>query len=136
MGNGGLDGWSLLWYEPWATDRNSALALWREAARKIDWKELDTKSDASTEEFSCCNPVDIPPVVTASFLAAAARACDDTATAERLEKVADRFLSRRGGFYFLDASREWRIGATANRIISLAEANGSRFRALVKNGEV
>ena len=132
MGNGGLDGWSLLWYEPWATDRNSALALWREAARKIDWKELDTKPDASKEEFSCCNPVDIPPVVTASFLAAAARACDDTATAERLEKVADRFLSRRGGFYFLDASREWRIGATANRIISLAEANGSRFRALVK----
>ena len=34
--------------------------------------------------------------------------------------------------YFLDAGREWRIGATANRIISLAEANGSRFRALVK----
>ena len=132
MGNGGLDGWSLLWYEPWATDRNSALALWREAARKIDWKELDEKPDTSTEEFSCCNPVDIPPVVTASFMAAAARACDDTATAERLEKVADRFLARRDGFYFLDAGREWRVGATANRIISLAEANGSRFRALVK----
>lgn len=131
MGNGGLDGWSLLWYEPWATDRNSALTLWREAARKIDWKELDTKPDASKEEFSCCNPVDIPPVVTASFMAAAARACDDAATAERLEKVADRFLSRRDGFYFLGASREWRIGATANRIISLAEANGTRFRTLV-----
>ena len=37
---------------------------------------------------------------------------------------------------FMDASREWRIGATANRIISLAEANGTRFRLLVKNGEV
>ena len=132
MGNGGLDGWSLLWYESWATDRNAALALWREAARKIDWKELDAKPDASTEEFSCCNPVDIPPVVTASFMAAAARACDDAATAKRLEKVADRFLARRDGFYFLDAGREWRIGATANRIISLAEANGTRFRALVK----
>ena len=132
MGNGGLDGWSLLWYEPWATDRNSALALWREAARKIDWKELDEKPDASTEEFSCCNPVDIPPVVTASFMAAAARACDDPATAARLEKVADRFLTRRDGYYFLDAGREWRVGATANRIISLAEANGTRFRALVK----
>ncbi len=39
-------------------------------------------------------------------------------------------------FYFMDTSREWRIGATANRIISLAEANGTRFRLLVKNGEV
>ena len=31
-------------------------------------------------------------------------------------------------FYFMDASREWRIGATANRILALAEQNGSRFR--------
>ena len=131
MGNGGLDGWSLLWYEPWAADRRTALGLWRAVAGNIRWDELDTKPDASKEEFSCCNPVDIPPVVTASFLAAAARACDDAATAERLEKVADRFLARRDGFYFLDAGREWRIGATANRIIALAEANGSRFRALV-----
>ena len=36
-GHNGLDGWSLLWYEPWAKDRDTALALWREAAARIDW---------------------------------------------------------------------------------------------------
>jgi hypothetical protein len=30
--------------------------------------------------------------------------------------------------YYLDIPRDWRVGATAIRIISLAEANGLRFR--------
>ena len=65
------------------------------------------------------------------FLAAAARACSDTATAERLERTVDaKYLRREGGLYFLDLDRRWRIGATAMRIIALAESNGSRFRNL------
>ncbi len=80
----------------------------------------------------CCNPVDVPPVPTASFLAAAARACDDTATAERLERIIDASLSRRDGWYCLDVGRDWRIGSTAIRIISLAERNGFRFRDMLQ----
>ena len=132
MGNGGLDGWSLLWYEPWATDRGAAIALWNEVARKIDWKSLDGDPDLFVSERSCCHPADVPPVVTASFLAAAARACDDRATAEKLERMVDKTIVRRDGMLYLDVGREWRIGATANRIISLAESNGSSFRLMLK----
>ena len=52
-------------------------------------------------------------------------------TAERLERTVDaKFLRREGGLYFLDLDRRWHIGATAMRIISLAESNGFRFRNL------
>ena len=129
-GHNGLDGWSLLWYEPWAENRGTALALWKKAAEKIDWQTLETGPDARKGGFSCCDPADVPPVATASFLAAAARACDDSATADRLESIlASRFV-RRNGEVYLDVGREWRIGSTANWIISRAEANGARFRDL------
>ena len=75
VGHSGLDGWALLWYEPWASDRSTALALWREAAAHI---------------------------------------------------------VRKDGLLHLDLNREWRIGATANYILSRAIANGSRLRDLVK----
>ena len=75
------------------------------------------------------NPQQAPDTVLAVFLAAASRACDDIATAERLERPLDaKYLRRQNGFYWLEVGREWRIGATANRIIALAEENGSRFR--------
>ena len=129
-GNGGLDGWSLLWYEPWAEDRSTALALWREAAARIDWAALEpAPPDTPAAEESCRDPAPVPPAVTAAFLAAAARACDDAATAERLERIADRALVRRDGMLWLDIDRECRVGATALRILSLAEDNGFRLRA-------
>ena len=128
-GQGGLDGWSLLWYEPWAEDRATALALWRDAASRIDWTALETAPpDTPAAEESCQDPAPVPPVVTAVFLAAAARACDDDVTAERLERLADRALVRRDGMLWLDIDRECRIGATALRILSMAEKNGVRFR--------
>jgi len=69
--------------------------------------------------------------VKAVFLAAAARACDDPATAERIEKTLDaKYLVRTNGLYYLDLGRDWRIAATAHRILSLAESNGSRMREL------
>ena len=126
-GHNGLDGWSLLWYEPWAADRAVALDLWRDAAAAIDWTALETGSDEAGAFDPCRNPADVPPVATAAFLAAAARACDDPGTAARLEAVADRFLVRRDGMLWLDAGREWRIGATAVRAIALAESNGFRW---------
>ena len=74
----------------------------------------------------------MPAVATASFLAAAAHACDDPGTAARLDALCGRALVRRDGLLYLDTLRDWRIGATANRIISLAEANGFRFRELLE----
>lgn len=131
-GSGGLDGWSLLWFEPWASDRSSALALWREAAARIDWAALETGADDCGDGPDCRDPAPVPPVATASFLAAAARSCDDPATAERLERLVDCALVRRGGMAWLDVGREWRVGSTANRIISLAESNGFRFRDMLQ----
>ena len=75
------------------------------------------------------NPQKVPATVLAVFLSAAARACDDNETAERLERPLDaKYLRRKDGFYWLELGREWRIGATANRIIALAEENGLRIR--------
>lgn len=126
-GSAGLDGWSLLWYEPWAEKRETSLKLWKKAAEKIDWDDMDGASDAPRKEGGCCDPLAVPHSVSAVFLAAAARANDDPTTAARLERAVDAYLVRKNGFYYLDLNREWRIGATAHRIIALALANGSRF---------
>ena len=132
-GSSGLDAWSLLWYEPWAERRDTALALWQEASKKLDWTILESPSDEKDGPDSCCDPAKVAPTVAAAFLAAAARACGDAETARRIEKGLDaRYLRRDGGFYFLDLNRSWRIGSTANRIIALALANGSSFRELVE----
>ena len=129
-GSAGLDGWSLLWYEPWAERRETSLALWRKAADKIDWDAFAEPSDVNAGA-GCADPQPAPPSVAAVFLAAAARANDDPATAERLERAVDaKYLVRTNGLYYLNLDRKWRVGATAHRVISLAEAHGSRFRDL------
>ena len=133
-GHGGLDAWSLLWYEPWASDRRQVVALWKECAKRIDWDWLGSDPDGLKPYANCLDPANVPPVVCVSFLAAAARACGDRERAERFERIADRSLARRGGMYYLDVGREWRIGASANRIIALALANGSSFRAFLRCG--
>ena len=130
-GHGSLDGWSLLWYEPWAENRGTAVGLWRQAAKRIDWNYLDRAPDTLAGGETCCNPIDVPPVASAVFLAAAARACDDTATAARLEKLVEPRLSRKDGMLYVDVGREWRIGVTANYFIALAEKNGRRFRRIL-----
>ena len=132
-GQDGLDGWSFLWYEAWASDRRFATALWRRVRDGLDWSRLDACGDACGKA-GCCDPEPVPASVAAVFLAAAARACDDPETAERLERAVDgRYLRREGGFLWLDVGREWRIGASAMRIVSLAESRGSRFREIWYN---
>ena len=129
-GQAGLDGWSLLWYEAWATDRRLAASLWRRVVESLDWTWLDSAADACGD-MGCCDPRPVPASVAAVFLAAAARACDDAGTAARLERAVDaRHMKREGGMLWLDLDRRWRIGATAMRIVSLAESNGSRLRRL------
>ena len=129
-GNPGLDGWSMLWYEAWARDRANALDLWKSAATKIDWRMYADPSDAVTGS-GCCDPQPVSAAVSAAFLSAAARACDDPDTASRLEGPLDaKYLVRRNGHVYLDLNRDWRIGATAMRFTALAISNGSSFRAL------
>ena len=129
-GQDGLDGWSLLWYEAWASDRRVATALWRRVRERLDWQRLDSADDTRAG-YGCCDPRPVSACVASVFLAAAARACSDATTAERLERTVDaKCLRCEGGLYYLDLDRRWRIGATAMRIISLAESNGSRFRNL------
>ena len=129
-GQDALDGWSLLWYEAWASDRRVATALWRKVRDRLDWSRLDSCGDG-TGSMGCCDPRPVSASVASVFLAAAARACDDNETAERLERAVDaKYLRREGGLFWLDLDREWRIGATAMRLIALAESNGSVFRRL------
>ena len=131
-GQDGFDGWSLLWYEAWASDRRTATALWRRVRDGLDWSRLDGCGDG-TGVIGCCDPRPVSASVASVFLAAAARACSDAETAERLERAVDaKYLRREGGLIWLDVNREWRIGATAMRIISLAESRGSRFREMKK----
>lgn len=125
-GHAGLDGWSILWYVPWAGNRRAALELWEDAAARIDWDWLENGADEAGQFDPCTNPADVPPAAVAPFLAAAARACGDPASALRLEAISDRALVRKDGMLWLDVGREWRVGATAIRIISLAESNGWR----------
>lgn len=119
-GQGAFDGWSLQWYAAWATDPRLPKALWRRAVRKIDWAFLERGDDLCPKD-GCADPQAVAPSVTAVFLAAAARACGDAETAARLEKLVDaRYLRRENGRLHLELDRNWRIGASAVRILSLA----------------
>jgi len=132
----GFDGWCLAWYAPWASDPANLTVLWRLAREKIDWTEFGIDPGAAPEPVmacDCCNPVKVPPAATASFLASAARACGDAATAVRLETWLDRhFRKEANGRLWLDTHREYRTGVSANRFLSLAQANGSNLRALMR----
>jgi hypothetical protein len=134
-GNNGLDGWSLLWYAPWAADPATPTALWSLAREQIDWNEFgDTPADHPMPlvQANCCRPVQTPPAPTASFLAAASRACGDPRTAERLEAWLDHhFGQRQNGRFWLNTHPEWRTGVTANRLLAMAIQNGSDLRSFV-----
>ena len=130
-GSSGMDGWSVLWYEPWAENRATALSIWHDAIDEIDWEKLEQQED-SLPRGDCNDPEPAPASLVAVFLSAAARACDDVHLAERLEKIVDsRALVRKGGLYYLDLNVRWKVGATAQRIIALAESHGFRFRNML-----
>ena len=132
----GFDGWSLVWYAPWASASTNPQSLWRLAREKIDWSAFGENPHDVQEPLAsceCCNLHKVPPAATASFLASAARACGDAATAERLEAWLDRhFRKASGGRLWLDTNHEWRTGVCANRFLALAQANGSDLRAMVR----
>lgn len=131
-GQDGLDAWSLLWYEPWASDRRVAVALWRQVASALGWARYDDLRDSSTPDADCRTPNPVSAPTEAIFLAAAARACDDAPTAERLERRIDALylVVRDGGEVYWNMAPEWRIGASACRILSLALSNGFSLRSM------
>jgi hypothetical protein len=138
-GHPGLDGWSLLWYMPWAANPGSPPQIWTEARKHIDMDQFpplaagDASSTADQRGATCCNPVQVPPSAVASFLAPAARACGDAETATRLEAWLDAGFQRtEKGRTWLATNPEWQIGVTANRALSAALANGSDLRGLVQ----
>ncbi|HRR33010.1 MAG TPA: hypothetical protein P5026_02830 [Kiritimatiellia bacterium] len=132
----GFDGWCLLWYEPWASGPMNSRHLWQLAKKSILGDELFGEPVEQPErvDFSdCCNPLKVPTAATISFLAAAARACGDEASAARLETWLDRhFRKDERGRMWLDTHREWRIGTSANRFIALAQAHGSALRPMIR----
>lgn len=136
MGLPGGDAWSILWYVPWAADEEIPRTLWRQARSRFDPENVMSGDDRMETRLikSCCMPDFPPSAVAASFLAAAARACGDPATAAVFEQWMDRTcLVRTAHGNFLDVGKSWRIAATANRAISLAIANGSDLRQFVQS---
>lgn len=132
----GYDGWCLLWYSPWASDPQSPSRLWKISIKKTDWRAFEGEPYEQPETLDvsdCCNPVKVPSAATASFLAAAARACGDVEVAGRLEAWLDsHFRLEEHGRLWLGTHKEWRIGASANRFLALAQANGSELRPLFR----
>jgi hypothetical protein len=138
-GHPGLDGWSLLWYAPWAANPGTPRRTWQSARAHLDLDQFPlsaTTAEASAADqlgATCCNPVRVPLSSVASFLAPAARACGDAETAARLEAWLDAgFRRTENGQTWLATNPEWQIGVTANRALSAALENGSDLRALVQ----
>ena len=134
-GVAGLDGWSLLWYQPWAADPAVPARLWAKAAGYIPWAEFEAAAPGKDEGAveSCCGHVRMPAAAPASFYCAAAAACGDRAGAVRLRTwLETRYRSGAAGELRLDCDPEYRIGVTSNLLIALALLNGSNLRHLVQ----
>lgn len=137
-GHPALDGWSLLWYYPWASNPEALARIWAIAKTHFVMPgehPVGEESSASDElvEPSCCSVQGlISSVAVGSLLAPAARVCGDREAADKLDAWLDENYMRREGemlYWFPDTT--WRIGVTANRLISMAQKNGSDLRALV-----
>ena len=136
-GHPGLDGWSLLWYQPWASSAARAEAIWQECARRIDWRLYSDSSPAPSPlpetEPSCCRALSLPLPASASFLYPAAAACGDSNHAGLLRDwLQRRYATNVNGATFLNCSPEHRIGVTANMTLGELLTHGSNLRHLVQ----
>jgi hypothetical protein len=135
-GHPGLDGWSLLWYQPWASGAGRAASIWQQTARRVDWSVYahgPTAAFQQTEqESACCRALSLPLPAVASFLYPAAVACGDATHADLLRAWLDRHnATNLNGMAFLNCSNEYRIGVTANTTIAELLRHGSNLRYLV-----
>lgn len=137
VGHPGLDGWSLLWYQPWASGAGNATSLWQTTARRVDWKLYGRRPAAAPpppeQEPSCCRRLALPLVATASFLYPAAVACGDAPHADLLRAWLDHtYATNVHGAAFLNCPPEYRIGTTANVALGEFLRHGSNLRHLVR----
>lgn len=139
-GHPGLDAWSLCWYVPWVSDTKISSQIWLIAKEHIpldkysDLNYYSSKEDIDVDKSCCDKIVNVAPSATASFIAPAARACGDPATAKIIEKWLEHFyLKVEDGKRFLSTNPQWRIGVTANYISSNAMKNGSDIRSFMQN---
>jgi hypothetical protein len=135
-GHQGLDGWSLLWYQPWASGAGHAAKIWQETARRVDWNvyanHAATAFTPPEQEPACCRAMALPLPAVASFLYPAAVACGDAKHAGLLREWLGRhYATNLNGSVFLNCSNEYRIGVTANMTIAELLRGGSNFRDLV-----
>lgn len=140
VGLPGGDGWSLLWYAPWAEREESARELWQQGRAKFGPAALlplaareDQEKQEAQDPICATLSARVPMPVSLSFLAAAARACGDPASAKAYEEWLDeRHLKRGEGLAYLAVDREWQIAVTANRALALAQKEGSNLRRLIQ----
>ena len=135
-GHPGLDGWSLLWYQPWASGAGNAASIWQMTARRVDWDLYASRPSNAPpppeQEPSCCRELALPLAAVASFLYPAAVACGDAPHAEMLRAWLDRYYATNlNGSGFLNCPPEYRIGTTANVTIAELLRHGSNLRHLV-----
>jgi len=135
VGHPGLDGWSLLWYQPWASNVSRAASIWHQTAQRMDWGVYAARSAAvppqTERESACCRALALPLPAVASFLYPAAVACGDAPHADLLRQWLDQhYRTNFNGIAFLACSKECRIGATANLTIAELLRHGSNLRHL------
>lgn len=130
----GLDGWSILWYYPWAGDPERVRAIWDRAAAHIDWTmfaERGSDESKAPEASICCGMGKVQQVLVAAFNFTAAACAGDRSAAVRLQNWLERFhLVRTNGMAFIQTDMNGKIGATANYLIGLSLLNGADTRAL------
>jgi linalool dehydratase/isomerase-like protein len=143
IGYPGMDGWSLVYYQPWAEDPEVPNSIWRLARRTIRWNDftlrpgkkkrrLRGQSTFISQVYNTVQQI-LAPAPTASFLYAAAAACDDKPTAARLRKLLNRqYRIEDNGRIFLGLDKKVQIGSTGNMALGLAYESGSNMRHLVQ----
>ena len=96
-GHPALDGWSLLWYQPWASDPGIAERIWQDTAGRTDWSVYTNQTAVTAlpeKEPSCCRALALPLPAVVSFLYPAAVACGDAARATQLATGSASITSR------------------------------------------
>jgi hypothetical protein len=131
----GLDGWSVLWYYPWASDPGRVGQIWKRAAAHINWDLFSDSNPGLTNIplADCCGGMgEVSAAVVAAFDFPAAVCAGDDKSAALLKGWLERFcLERTNGMAYIRTDVKGKIASTANYLIGLGLLNGADTRALV-----
>ncbi|MFA7158312.1 MAG: hypothetical protein WC299_03330 [Kiritimatiellia bacterium] len=133
----GLDGWSVLWYYPWASDPERVGQVWKRTAGHIDWTAFSDSNPGLTNIplADCCGGMgEVPAAVVAAFDFPAAVCAGDDKSAALLKGWLERFyLERTNGLAYIRTEVKGKIASTANYLIGLSLVNGADSRALARH---